>query len=241
MAADQQTNQQTQDRIASNIKRTLQTITQTMEKSGRADNPDDPGVKMVAVSKTVGFDEVAVAIEHGLVDFGENRAQEIKVKAAKFPDVNWHFIGRIQTNKIKDIVGLACLIHSVSSIRVLDGINKRAALMGLVQPVLLEVNISGETSKDGFLPQELESAIEHAAELKNVEVRGLMTMAPQGNPQVAREVFKNLREIRDKLKVSTVDTDNIILSELSMGMTQDFEEAIEQGATLVRLGHSIFA
>ena len=228
-------------RIVSNIGETRARIDAALEESGRKGDPSDPGVLMLAVSKTVGVDEVAVAIECGVRDFGENRAQELKVKSEAHPDVNWHFIGRIQTNKIKDIVGRACLIHSVASIKVLDCIEDRAAREGIVQKVLLEVNVSGEETKDGFVPDELPAVLEHASGLSHVEVRGLMTMAPQGDPDVARGVFRRLREIRDELKVGSVISANVVLQELSMGMTQDFEQGIAEGATIVRLGHSIFA
>lgn len=231
---------QVRERIIGNIEATRRRIAEVMEASGRSADPSDPGVLMLAVSKTVGIDEVGVAIECGVGDFGENRAQELKVKSEAYPDANWHFIGRIQTNKIRDIVGRACLIHSVASIRVLDGIDERAARMGIIQRVLLEVNVSGEQSKDGFTPEELPGVLEHACNLEHVEVRGLMTMAPQGDPIVARDVFRRLRGIRDELRVGSGKTANVFMQELSMGMTQDFEQGIAEGATIVRLGHSIF-
>ncbi len=228
-------------RIISNIDRTRAEITKAMAECGRDVEPGRPGVLLIAVSKTVGIEEVEVAISCGIRDFGENRAQELKVKSTAHPDVNWHFIGRIQTNKIKDIVGRACLIHSVSSTRVLDGIEGRASRLGIVQPVLLEVNVSGEKSKDGFTASELPGVLEHASGLPHVRVRGLMTMAPQGDPLLARSVFRSLRKIRDMHGAHASVYDNVDLIELSMGMTQDFEEGIREGATMVRLGHSVFA
>ena len=203
----------------------------------------DPGrdVLLIAVSKTVGLDEVAEAIAAGVHDFGENRTAEFKRKQEAFPGENWHFIGRIQTNKLKDVVGRACLIHSVASIHALDAIEKLAARLGIEQAVLLEVNVSGEESKDGFVPDALGEALTHASALPHVRVRGLMTMAPLGDSETARRVFENLRQIRDKHAEACKVCDNITLSELSMGMTNDYREAVREGATMIRLGRSIFA
>ncbi len=229
--------QETRDRITSHIEQAREGIAQSLAKS------DDPSrsVLLMAVSKTVGIEEVQAAIDAGVHDFGENRAQELQKKSAAYPNENWHFIGRIQTNKLKEIVGTACMIHSVSSIHVLDAIQKQAAKKDVVQKVLIEVNVSGEESKDGFVEADVEDALEHATELPNVEVCGFMTMAPLGELDVARQVFRRLREIRDKYKVLFVNSDNVKLTELSMGMTQDYTEAVEEGATVVRLGRSIFA
>ncbi|MGI6220369.1 MAG: YggS family pyridoxal phosphate-dependent enzyme [Coriobacteriales bacterium] len=198
-------------------------------------------VLLIAVSKTVGLEEVAEAIAAGVHDFGENRTAELKRKQEAYPEENWHFIGRIQTNKLKDVVGRACLIHSVASLHALDAIEKQAAKLDIVQPVLLEVNVSGEESKDGFAPAELDGALEHASGLSHVRVDGLMTMAPLGDTETARTVFENLREMRDKRAARFKVCNNIGLNELSMGMTQDFREAVREGATMVRLGRSIFA
>lgn len=224
-------------RIADNIGDARARIARALADSGRIG--DD--VLLMAVSKTVGTDEVAAAIEAGVHDFGENRTSELKLKSEAFPGENWHFIGRIQTNKLKDVVGRACLIHSVASLHALDAIEKQAAKIGVVQPVLLEVNVSGEESKDGFAEEELEGALAHASGLGHVEVRGLMTMAPLGEIDTARRVFGRLREIRDKTNVIFDYSGNIALTELSMGMTQDFVEAVHEGSTMVRLGRSIFA
>ena len=229
--------EQTRERIASNIEDARAQVAAALERSGRSEGD----VLLMAVSKTVGVDEVAAAIAVGVHDFGENRTSELKLKHDAHPDENWHFIGRIQTNKLKDVVGRACLIHSVSSVHALDAIEKQAAKIDAVQPVLIEVNVSGEESKDGFAESDLEDALRHAEDLPHVEVRGLMTMAPLGEVETARRVFARLREIRDEFKVLFVDSDNVHLSELSMGMTQDFVEAVEEGSTIIRLGRSIFA
>ena len=229
--------EQERKRIAENIEDARQRIAQALEDSGRAGEE----VLLMAVSKTVGPDEVAAAIEAGVHDFGENRTSELKAKSDIFPDENWHFIGRIQTNKLKDVVGRACLIHSVASLHALDAIERLADRMDIVQPVLLEVNVSGEESKDGFTEGGLAGAIEHARGLSHVEVRGLMTMAPLGDIDTACRVFGRLREIRDKFNSICDNSDTILMTELSMGMTQDFEEAVREGSTMVRLGRSIFA
>ncbi len=227
--------------IAANIERTRQEIAKAMHECKRDADPNDNAPLLIAVSKTVGIEEVSQAIECGIHDFGENRAQELVCKHAAYPDENWHFIGRIQTNKIKDIVGVACLIHSVASTRVLEKINDRASSLDIVQDILLEVNVSGEESKDGFKPKELEAVLADCENLSSIKVRGLMTMAPAGDKLRAREVFANLRAISNELKVKCKKLPNVDLCELSMGMTQDFQEAIYEGCTIVRLGHSIFA
>ncbi|MGI6217249.1 MAG: YggS family pyridoxal phosphate-dependent enzyme [Coriobacteriales bacterium] len=228
---------QSRDKILSNIAEVRSQMQMALERSGR----DESEVLLVGVSKTVDLPEVAVAIEAGIHDFGENRTSEFKRKQEAFPNENWHFIGRIQTNKLKDVVGRACLIHSVASLHALDTIEKLAAKLGIVQKVLIEVNVSGEESKDGFSQDELEDVLHHCEELGHVEVNGFMTMAPLGELDVARRVFRRLREIRDVFKVEFKSSVNVNLEELSMGMTQDYTEAIEEGATMIRLGRSIFA
>ncbi len=223
-------------RIAQHIEDARKRIAQTLAETG-----SDRDVLLMAVSKTVGLEEVRAAIDAGVHDFGENRAAELKRKHDAYPEENWHFIGRIQTNKLKDVVGRACLIHSVASVHAAEAIDKIAAKMQIVQPVLLEVNVSGEESKDGFAPEELAEALERCSKLEHVEVRGLMTMAPLGELDTARHVFGRLREIEAELKVTYSKNDNVALCELSMGMTQDFEDAVREGSTIVRLGRSIFA
>lgn len=199
-------------------------------------NPDD--VTIVAVTKTVGVAEVRNAIAAGMRDFGENRVQEFLGKHGLFPDVRWHFIGTLQTNKVKDVVGRAYLIHSVDSLRLLDTIDRKAAEIGVVQPVLLEVNVSGEDSKHGLSPVDLEDIVEEAGRRENVLVRGLMTMAPFVRAEEVRWVFRELRELRDSL--SAKSPNGVELVELSMGMTNDFAVAVEEGATIVRVGRAIF-
>lgn len=202
--------------------------------SGR--DPSD--VTIVAVTKTVGIDDITRAIAAGMQDFGENRVQEFLGKYGLFPAARWHFIGTLQTNKVKDVVGRAHLIHSVDSLRLLNEIDRRSAEAGAVQAVLLQVNVSGEESKHGFLPDEVSDALVESSRMDNVEVRGLMTMAPLGRPEDARWVFRDLKDLRDSLREMPLN--GVELDELSMGMSNDFRVAVEEGATIVRVGRAIF-
>jgi PLP dependent protein len=210
------------------------TVADAADCAGRS--PDE--VTIVAVTKTVGIEEIGHAIAAGARDFGENRVQEFLGKYGLFPDVNWHFIGTLQSNKVKDVVGKACLIHSVDSVKLLDTIDRKAAEIGVVQPVLLEVNVAGEVSKHGFAPADLPEALLEGSRSENVLVKGLMTMAPFARPEEVRWVFRALRELRDSLRESPLD--GVELDELSMGMTNDFRVAVEEGATIVRVGRAIF-
>lgn len=199
----------------------------------------DPGdVTIVAVTKTVGIEEIRQAIDAGIVDMGENRVQEFLGKRGLFPDVRWHFIGTLQTNKVKDVVGRAALIHSVDSIKLVSEIDRRARESGIVQDVLIQVNVSGESSKHGFLCADVRDALIDASGHPGVAVRGLMTMAPFGRPEEVRWVFRELKELRDSLREMPLN--GVELDELSMGMTNDYRVAIEEGATIVRVGRAIF-
>ncbi|MDR0347519.1 MAG: YggS family pyridoxal phosphate-dependent enzyme [Coriobacteriales bacterium] len=212
-------------------------IADACERAGR----DSAEVTLVAVSKTVGLEEVASAIEAGIHDFGENRAAPFKEKRDAFPNERWHFIGRIQTNKVRDMVGRAALIHSVASERALVAIAKRAQSLDTVQALLLEVNVSGEQSKDGVEPHELPRLLECAAGLAHIRVEGLMTIAPQGDERSIRAAFCGLRELRERHAASCGMTKSIQLRELSMGMSEDYPLAVAEGATIVRIGRSIWA
>jgi pyridoxal phosphate enzyme (YggS family) len=222
--------------IAENYVRIRAEIDAACKRVGR--EPSE--VTLVAVSKTVGAAEVAAAIEAGMHDFGENRTSLFNEKRDAFPGERWHFIGSIQTNKIKEFVGKAELVHSVASVRALEGISRRAVQLGLVQKLLIEVNVSGEESKDGVTAEELPGVLRAASQLEGIEVCGLMTMAPQGDLEQARSTFAGLRHLRDHLKADFEVTGRIQLRELSMGMSEDFATAIEEGATMVRIGRSIW-
>jgi hypothetical protein len=212
-------------------------VRQVADAADRVGRPADD-VRIVAVTKTVGVAEVRAALTAGLHDFGENRVREFEGKFGLFPDARWHFIGTLQTNKVKDVVGKACLIHSVDSLHLLGVIDHKAAGIDVVQPLLLQVNVSGEQAKHGFEPHEVADVLVEAAHLPHVAVKGLMTIAPLGRAQDARPVFRELRELRDSLSVSAPN--GVELGELSMGMTNDYSVAIEEGATIVRIGRAIF-
>lgn len=205
-------------------------------------------VTVVAVSKTVGVDEVVAAIQAGYRVFGENRPQELVRKLTgldqheDLPAVRFDMIGNLQTNKINAVLGRAALIHSIGSLHLAQAVSSRAQrridageLAGPVN-VLLEVNVSGEESKSGFSPDEVRRAAEELVELSGISVHGLMTMAPRGDKDAARKTFSGLRELRDELEVSLGKR----LPELSCGMSEDFEVACEEGSTIVRLGRVVF-
>lgn len=207
------------------------------QQAGR--NPQD--VLLLAVSKTVDLDQVAVAMEGGATAFGENRPDELLRKAAAFPQAHWHFIGNIQSRRIADIVSAAELIHSVCKEDHLAKIDAAAAAAGKVQRVLIEVNVSGEESKSGFTPEEVRGVIERAQGLQNVAIEGLMTMAPRAEAQLITSTFTGLSQLRDSLNVAFAEEDLACrLSELSMGMTEDWREAVPLGTTIVRIGRAVF-
>jgi pyridoxal phosphate enzyme (YggS family) len=198
-------------------------------------------VLLLAVSKTVDLDQVQEAIEAGAHAFGENRPDELLRKSAAFPDQQWHFIGNIQSRRIPDIVSAADLIHSVSKAEHLAKIDRAAAKIDKVQPVLLEVNVSGESSKSGFHPSEVLSVIEEAAGLLAVRIQGLMTMAPRADEDAIESSFSGLVSLRDDLQRQLDDKGiDVTLSDISMGMTEDWPQAIERGSTIIRVGRAIF-
>ncbi|MBN9119285.1 MAG: YggS family pyridoxal phosphate-dependent enzyme [Planctomycetes bacterium] len=198
---------------------------------------DASAVTLVAVTKTVPAHAAAVVAELGVRDLGESRPQELWKKAEAVPGVNWHLIGHLQRNKLDRTVPLVALVHSVDSERILDAIDAFGRKRGAPVPVLLEVNCSEEASKGGFAPDAVPAAADRAVPLAGVSVRGLMTMAAYTeDPQQARPTFARLRGLRDSLRART----GLPLPELSMGMSNDFEVAVEEGATLVRVGTTLF-
>jgi pyridoxal phosphate enzyme (YggS family) len=194
-------------------------------------------VTLVAVSKTFPIDVIQNAIECGATDLGENRAQEFREKVAALGDAaRWHFVGPLQTNKVRIVVGAAQLIHSVDRLQLAEAISRRAAALDLVQEVLLEVNITGEAAKHGAEPADALELAGAVHRLGNLTVSGLMTMAPfSDDPETSRPYFRQLAQLRDE--VATVVPG---ATGLSMGMSRDFEVGIEEGATLVRVGEAIF-
>lgn len=202
---------------------------------------DPKEVLLLAVSKTVDLDQVQEAIEGGAHAFGENRPDELVRKSQAFPDQSWHFIGNIQSRRIPDIVSAADLIHSVSKAEHLPKIDKAASKIGKIQPVLIEVNVSGEESKSGFRPAEVHEVIAGAAKLPSVRIQGLMTMAPRADEEAIEQSFGGLRRLRDELQAQLDDEGiDVTLSDISMGMTEDWPQAIERGTTIVRVGRAIF-
>jgi len=214
--------------IADNIKLVNQRIRAAAERVGR----DASAIALIAVSKAIEPDFVEAALASGQTVFGESKVQEAK---AKIPAVSsrarWHMIGHLQSNKARDAVALFDLIHSVDSRKLAEEVNKWSEGSGKTQAVLLEVNVSGEGSKFGLKPEDLESTLNDINHLSRLEVRGLMTVAPFAEEAAqVRPYFRRLRELRDALG----------LRDLSMGMSHDFEVAIEEGATMVRIGSAIF-
>ena len=196
-------------------------------------------VTMVAVTKTVTAEIAGFLPTLGVHHLGENRPQELERKAASLDAaVKWHMIGHLQRNKVEHVTPLACLIHSVDSIRLLQALDRAAEKQGRTPAVFLEVNVSGEQSKQGFAPSQLPQFIPALAALRHVQVRGLMTMAAFAEPEASRPTFIRLRELRDFMRSELAPPQ--VLEHLSMGMSNDFEVAIEEGATFIRLGTVLF-
>ena len=216
----------------------LERICSAAQRAGR--DPQD--ISLVAVSKTVGADQVRAALQAGWRHFAENRPQELKKKLSELSDelaaaqASFDMIGNLQTNKINLVVGKVRLIHSISSEHLAQAVASRSQVHEVVSRVLLEVNVSGEESKSGFTPQEAFDALPRLMELEGISVEGLMTMAPAHNPDAARCTFSGLRELAERMR----DATGLELATLSCGMSDDFEIAIEEGSTLVRLGRVAF-
>lgn len=216
--------------------RTLNDVEKCCLECGR--NPRD--VQVLAVSKTVGEPEIAEAIAAGASNFGENRPDSLKEKHSAFPNQNWHFIGNIQSRRIPDIVACSSLVHSLYQESHVAKFSSAAIAAGKVQDVLLEVNISGEESKSGLAPDEVASMIALCERYPGIRVRGLMTMAPKGDLAVARLCFENLLHLRDDLREDMNASAAAVFNELSMGMSEDWREAVRAGSTIVRIGRALF-
>jgi len=204
-------------------------------------NPED--VKLVAVTKTVDTERINEAVEWGLRVFGESRVQEAKDKISNLKSqisntmIEWHLVGHLQKNKAKIAVQLFDLIHSLDSAELAAEINKNAEKIGKTQKVLLQVKLSKEETKHGVAKEDLLDLVKAVSEMNNLKLEGLMTMPPfSDDPEMVRPYFRELRKLRDNIEKS-----GFALPELSMGMTNDFEVAIEEGATMVRIGTGIFA
>ena len=211
-------------------------IEQACIRSGR--NPGE--VTLIAVSKTKPVPMLEEAYAAGARDFGENKVQEIAAKKPELPeDIRWHMIGHLQRNKVGQVLGKAVLIHSVDSLRLARQIETDAAKAGLDVDILLEVNVAKEESKYGFMLEEVEDAIMTIKDFPHVHIKGLMTIAPfVENPEENRGIFKKLFEFA--VDIDKKNIDNVTMGVLSMGMTGDYEVAVEEGATMVRVGTGIF-
>jgi pyridoxal phosphate enzyme (YggS family) len=223
--------------IQSRLKCVKDRITEAALACGRAPK----AVKLVAVSKTVPADRVSAAISAGVTDLGENYVQEAreKIEALGRETVTWHLIGHLQSNKAKYAVKLFDLIHSVDSLKLAKEVDRRARAVGKVQKVLVQVNISGEATKSGIETEQAVALVHQMAHLNNLSICGLMTMPPYFNaPEKVRPYFRALKDLHDLIRTEAIR--NVSMAELSMGMTGDFEAAIQEGATLVRIGTAIF-
>lgn len=218
-----------------NYQRVLERLNSAAEKSGR----DKEEITLLAATKTVDADTINYAIEKGITHIGENRVQELLSKHGLLKPAHSHFIGHLQTNKVKDIIDKVEMIESVDSLKLANEISKQALKRGITMDVLLEVNIGGEESKSGFAPKEIESAVKETAKLPAVRVKGLMAIPPATDlPEESRKYFRNMYKLFIDIRDKKIDNSN--MSVLSMGMSNDFDIAAEEGATLVRVGTSLF-
>lgn len=222
--------------VTENLKRVEAKIQAACERAGR----DRKEVTLIAVSKTKPVEMIREAMASHITTFGENKVQEILEKQAVLTEpLEWHMIGHLQRNKVKQIVGRVKRIHSVDSVRLARQIQTECEKKSITADVLIEVNMAKEESKYGFMPEETEAALREIAAFPNVHVCGLMTIAPYvQDPENNRLHFRNLHKLL--VDINNKNIDNISMSELSMGMTGDYEVAIEEGATYVRVGTGIF-
>lgn len=222
--------------IRENIESVEERISGACRRAGR----DRSEVNLICVTKTKPEEMLREAYEAGQRDFGENKVQEIVRKKPALPDdIRWHMIGHLQRNKVKQLIGQTVMIHSVDSFRLAEAISAEAVKAGIVIPVLIEVNMADEETKFGVSPGEALQLITDASELKGIKIEGLMTIAPYTeDPESNRPYFAGLRELAVDIGQKCID--NVSMGVLSMGMTGDFEVAIEEGATHIRVGTGIF-
>ena len=222
--------------IRDNLQNVEENIKSACDKSGRGRE----AVKLIAVSKTKPVEMLQEAYDYGCRDFGENKVQELMDKYDQLPgDIRWHMIGHLQRNKVKYIVDKVFLIHSVDSLRLAEEISKEAVKKNVTVSILVEVNVAGEETKFGTTAKEAISLVEEIAKLPNIVIKGLMTIAPYvENSEENRLYFAKLKQIY--VDIIHKNIDNVFMEELSMGMTGDYEVAIEEGATYIRVGTGIF-
>ena len=222
--------------IQENIKLVEENIKKACEKVGRDVNE----VTLIAVSKTKPYTAIEEALPTGVKDYGENKVQELCDKYEILPkDIKWHMIGHLQRNKVKYLVGKASLIHSVDSIRLAEQIEKEYAKADEIANILIEVNMAQEESKFGITSEGTEQLVREIAKFPHIRIKGLMTIAPYtDNPESNRVYFRNMKKL--SVDIENKNIDNVSMSVLSMGMTGDYQVAVEEGATLVRVGTGIF-
>ncbi len=222
--------------ILENIKHVEENINAACAKVGR----DPAEVTLIAVSKTKPYTMIEEALKSGTLDYGENKVQEINDKYEILPkNIRWHMIGHLQRNKVKYLVGKTALIHSVDSVRLAEQIEKEYAKADEIANILIEVNMAEEESKFGITAKETEEIVREISQFPHIRIQGLMTIAPYTeNPETNRGYFRNMKQL--SVDISKKNIDNVNMSVLSMGMTGDYQVAIEEGATMVRVGTGIF-
>ena len=222
--------------IKENIELVQEKIKRACQRAGRSEQE----VTLIAVSKTKPLSMIEEAYQAGMLEFGENKPQELRDKAKELDaPVHWHMIGTLQSNKIKYVTGTACMIHSVDSVNLAMAIEKEASKKDITMDILLEINVAEEETKHGFSVGELITAIKEISKLPHLKIRGLMTVAPYTeNAEENRIYFKKMKELLVDINAKNID--NVCMDTLSMGMSSDYEVAIEEGATMVRIGTGIF-
>lgn len=221
------------------IKFNLDNIKNNIEKACIKSNRKSQDIQIVGVTKTVDVEKIKILKDFGINHFGENKAQELLQKYNNIDGCFWHFIGNLQTNKVKQIIDKVCMIQSVNSLKLLQEINNRAFAIQKNIPILLEINIANEPTKHGILPQHLDYLLANITNFKNITLSGLMCIAPfVENPQQNAKYFAKMRKLF--VDISTKNTHNINMQYLSMGMTNDYHIAIEEGANIIRIGTGIF-
>jgi len=221
-------------------KNNLEIINKKIKDAALKANRNPQEIKLVAVTKTATIKQIKDVINAGVTIIGENKVQEAKEKyQIMTADIEWHLVGHLQTNKVKYAIKIFDLIHSLDSIKLAKEIDRRSQQFGMMTNVLVEVNVSGEVSKYGIKPEELEPFLKEISKFPRISIRGLMTIAPiTEDKEEVRPYFRKLKELSEKIKGKNMK--NVRMEYLSMGMTEDFEVAIEEGANLVRIGRGIF-
>lgn len=222
--------------VAENLAEVEKKVCEACERAGRSREE----VTLIAVSKTKPVSMIEELLPGGMRDFGENKVQELCEKYEVLPkDIRWHLIGHLQRNKVKYIADKAYLIHSVDSLRLAEAISEEGVKKGVTVPILIEVNVAGEESKFGVTPEETESLVREIAKLPSIQIKGLMTIAPYvEDPEENRVHFSRLRQLSVDIREKNIN--NVNMSVLSMGMTGDYQVAVQEGATMVRVGTGIF-